>query len=78
MYFVFILSLKNVQEIKYHERNSYKKGACLSTLQAVIVSMINELEKKKKIDDRSQNHSENSKIIGRIVFWSVQLTAPVY
>ena len=25
---------------------------------------------------RSQNHSENSKIIGSIVFWSIQLTVP--
>ena len=69
--------------------NSYKKGTCpIILLKYVIVNMYNEFKKKKKKrrrrrrrrrnDDRSQNHCENSKLIGSIVFWSVQFTVPVY
>ena len=57
--------------------NSYKKGTCLITFQKyVILNMYNELEKKKWW--QKPKPPENSKIIGSIVFWSVQLTVPVY
>ena len=57
--------------------NSYKKGTCLITLHKyVIMNMYSKFERRN--DDRTQNHCVNSKLIGSIVFWSVQFTVPVY
>ena len=58
--------------------NSYKKGICIITLQKyVIVNMYKWIGEEKMMTE-AKNISENNKIIGSIVFWSVQLTVPVY